>query len=36
LTIEEGEIVLLYEKDSRFRDLILFALTKNLPMFNEP
>jgi ABC-type cobalamin/Fe3+-siderophores transport system ATPase subunit len=35
LTVEEGEIVLLYEKDNRFRDLLLYALTKNLPMFNE-
>jgi ABC-type multidrug transport system fused ATPase/permease subunit len=35
LKIEEGEIVLLYEKDSRMRDLLLYALTKNLPMFNE-
>ncbi len=35
LVIEEGEIVLLYEKENRFRDLILYAITKNLPMFNE-
>jgi len=33
--VEEGEVVLLYEKDNRSRDLLLYGLTKNLPMFNE-
>lgn len=36
LTINEGEIVLIYEKDARSRDLLLYGLTKNLPKFNDP
>ena len=28
--------MLLYEKDSHARDLLLYGLTKNLPMFEDP
>lgn len=31
-TIQEGEIVLIYEKNHRYRDIFLMALTKNLAM----
>ena len=35
-TIEEGEIVHLYEKNHRCRNLLLEGITKNLPMFTDP
>lgn len=33
--IGEGEIVHIYEKNNKCRDLLLEALTKNLPMLNN-
>ncbi len=35
-SVPEGEILLIYEKDHKSRDLVLYALTKNLPMFTDP
>lgn len=35
-TVPEGETLLIYEKDHKSRDLLLYALTKNLPMFTDP
>ena len=36
LTIEQGEVVHIYEKSHRSRDLLLAGLTRNLSIFTDP